>query len=113
MDLIVHRRSTVLGIISGAVAGLVAVTPAAGFVTPMGGIGVGAGAGVLCYIFVMFLKPKFGYDDALDAFGVHGIGGMWGALATGLWATSKVNGVDGLFYGNPGQFLIQVKAVLP
>ena len=114
MDLVFNKRPTLLGVISGAVAGLVAITPASGFVTPLGALGVGAGAGVICYLSVAFLKSKLGYDDALDAFGVHGVGGFWGALATGLWATKSVNpaGADGLFYGNPAQFLIQLKAAL-
>jgi len=113
MDVIFNRRMTVLGIISGAVAGLVAVTPAAGFVNVMGSMWIGLGAGVICYLFVTFVKEKLGYDDALDAFGVHCIGGIWGALATGLWATTAVNsgGANGLFYGNPAQFWIQLKAV--
>ncbi len=113
MDVVFNRRMTVLGLISGAVAGLVAVTPAAGFVTIGGAICIGLGAGVICYLFVTFVKEKLGYDDALDAFGVHCIGGIWGALATGLWATTTVNsaGANGLFYGNPAQFMIQLKAV--
>jgi len=114
LDWIVNSRSTVLGIITGAVAGLVAITPASGFVNPVGAIWIGIGVSVFCYIAVAVLKVKFGYDDSLDAFGVHGIGGMWGALATGLWATKAVNsaGNNGLFYGNPVQFLIQFKAVI-
>ncbi|MEI6809620.1 MAG: ammonia channel protein, partial [bacterium] len=96
------------------VAGLVAITPASGFVTPLGALGVGIGAGIVCYLSVAFVKAKFGYDDTLDAFGVHGIGGIWGALATGLWATKTVNpaGADGLFYGNPVQLWIQLKTVV-
>ena len=114
MDLVKNKHVTVLGIISGAVAGLVAITPAAGFVTAGGAIAVGAGAGVICYLFVTVVKPLAGYDDALDAFGVHGVGGIWGALATGLFATTAVNsaGANGLFYGNPGLLWIQLKAVL-
>lgn len=114
MDLIFNKRPTVLGTISGAVAGLVAITPASGFVTPLGALGVGIGAGIVCYLAVAFVKAKFGYDDTLDAFGVHGIGGIWGALATGLWATKTVNpaGADGLFYGNPVQLWIQLKTVV-
>ena len=114
MDLIKNRHVTVLGIISGAVAGLVAITPAAGFVTPGGAIAIGAGAGVICYLFVTVVKPRLGYDDALDAFGVHGVGGIWGALATGLFATTAVNsaGANGLFYGNPALLWIQFKAVM-
>jgi Amt family ammonium transporter len=114
LDWLFNARPTMLGMITGAVAGLVAITPAAGFVNPWGAIGIGTGASVLCYIGVAVVKAKFGYDDSLDAFGVHGIGGMWGAVATGLWATKAVNaaGADGLFYGNPAQLWIQVKAVL-
>ncbi len=114
MDWIFNSKPTLLGTISGAVAGLVAITPASGFVTPMGAVGVGIGAGVLCYLSVTFMKAKLGYDDSLDAFGVHGVGGIWGALATGLWATKAINpaGADGLFYGNPAQFIVQLKAVL-
>ena len=114
MDLLFNRHVTVLGIISGAVAGLVAITPAAGFVTPVGALVIGFGAGVICYVSVTFVKPRLGYDDSLDAFGVHGVGGIWGALATGLLATTAVNsaGANGLFYGNAAQFLIQIKAVL-
>ena len=114
MDLIKNKHVTMLGLISGAVAGLVAITPAAGFVTPAGSIAIGVGAGVICYLFVTVVKPRLGYDDALDAFGVHGIGGIWGALATGLFATTTVNaaGANGLFYGNPVLLWIQLKAVL-
>lgn len=114
LDWIFNSRPTLLGVITGAVAGLVSVTPASGFVNPVGAVWIGIGAAGVCYISVSFIKVKFGYDDSLDAFGVHGIGGIWGALATGLWATKAVNaaGADGLFYGGAGQFLIQLKAVL-
>ncbi|HEX7093345.1 MAG TPA: ammonium transporter [Nitrospiraceae bacterium] len=110
---IYRGKPSALGTASGAVAGLVAITPASGFVGPISSIWIGIGAGVLCYTAVM-LKPLFGYDDALDAFGVHGIGGIWGALATGLFASKAVNsaGADGLFFGNPGQLGIQLIAVL-
>lgn len=113
MDVLFNRRMTVLGVISGAVAGLVAITPAAGFVDVFGSMWIGLGAGIICYVFVSIVKEKLGYDDALDAFGVHCIGGIWGALATGLWATTSVNsaGANGLFYGNPAQFITQFKAV--
>lgn len=109
-----NEHPTVLGMITGTVAGLVAITPAAGFVNIFGALGIGIGVSVICYVAVAYLKPKFGYDDALDAFGVHGIGGIWGALATGLWATKTVNpaGADGFFYGNASQFFVQIKAVL-
>jgi Amt family ammonium transporter len=110
---IYRGKPSALGVASGAVAGLVAITPASGFVGPISAIWIGIGAGVLCYIAVM-LKPLFGYDDALDCFGVHGIGGTWGALATGLFASKAVNsaGADGLFFGNPAQLGIQAIAVL-
>ena len=110
----ISSKPTMLGMITGAVAGLVAITPAAGFVGPMDAILIGIGVSLICYFFVAVVKTKFGYDDSLDAFGVHGIGGIWGALATGLWATKAVNpaGNNGLFYGNPGLFLVQLKAVV-
>jgi Amt family ammonium transporter len=106
-------KPTVLGAASGAVTGLVAITPASGFVGPISSIWIGIGAGVLCY-FACIFKSKLGYDDALDVVGVHGIGGTWGALATGLFASKAINsaGADGLFFGNPGQLIIQIKAVL-
>jgi len=80
----------------------------------MGALGIGVGVSLICYFAVTVLKPKLGYDDSLDAFGVHGIGGIWGAIATGLFATKAVNsaGADGLFYGNAPQLMIQIKAVL-
>jgi len=110
---ILKGKPTVLGAASGAVSGLVAITPAAGFVTPVSAIVIGAGGGIFCYLAIN-LKFRFGYDDALDVVGVHGVGGTWGAIATGLFATIAVNegGSNGLFYGNPGQLLIQVFAVL-
>ncbi len=106
-------KPTTLGAASGAVAGLVAVTPAAGFVGPMSSILIGLGAGVLCYL-ACLAKVKLGYDDSLDVVGVHGVGGLWGALATGLFASKAINaaGADGLFFGNPAQLGIQVVAVL-
>ncbi len=110
-DWFYHRRATTLGVISGAVAGLVAITPACGFVSPMNAIWIGLGAALVCWIAVTIVKAKLGYDDSLDAFGVHGVGGMFGALATGIFAEKAVNGCDGLLYGNPAQFLWQVKAV--
>jgi Amt family ammonium transporter len=101
-------KPTILGAASGAVAGLVAITPAAGFVGPVSAILIGIGGGVVCYLGV-FLKNKMGYDDALDVLGIHGIGGTWGALATGLFAS--VGGGTGLFFGNPGQVWIQAVGV--
>ena len=106
-------KPTTFGVATGAVAGLVAITPASGYVNVIGAIFIGLLVSVFCYIAVAILKPKLGYDDSLDAFGVHGIGGTWGALATGLFATKAINsaGADGLFYGNPKQLLIQAAAV--
>jgi len=114
LEWVFSGKPTMLGTVSGAVAGLVAITPAAGFVDPAGAIIIGLCVSVVCYMMVAFMKPKLGYDDSLDAFGVHAIGGIWGALATGLLAQKAVNsgGADGLFYGNPAQFFIQIKAVL-
>ncbi|NTV31781.1 MAG: ammonium transporter [Deltaproteobacteria bacterium] len=110
----VHRgKPTTLGAASGAVAGLVAITPGSGFVGPVSAILIGGLAGVICYGGVM-LKAKLRYDDSLDVVGIHGFGGTWGALATGLFASKAVNpaGSDGLFFGNPGQLGVQFVAVL-
>jgi Amt family ammonium transporter len=105
-------KPTVLGAASGAVAGLVAITPASGYVSPMASIVIGAVAGFLCY-HACNLKAKFGYDDSLDVVGVHGVGGTWGALATGLFAWKAINpdGGDGLLHGNPGQVWVQLTAI--
>ena len=100
-------KPTVLGGASGAIAGLVAITPAAGFVGPISAILIGLGAGAVCYLAVVW-KSKFGYDDALDVLAIHGIGGTWGAIATGLFASV---GATGLFFGNPGQVVIQAVGV--
>jgi ammonium transporter, Amt family len=110
----VHRRPSVLGAAAGAVAGLVAITPAAGFVTVPASIIIGLGAGGICFFGVQLVKQRFGVDDALDVVGVHGIGGTWGALATGIFATVAINsaGQNGLLYGNPQQLLTQAMAVL-
>jgi Amt family ammonium transporter len=104
---------SVLGAAAGAVAGLVGITPAAGFVTPSSAILIGLGAGVICY-FAIQLRERLRVDDALDVWAVHGVGGMWGALATGLFATTSVNaaGKDGLLYGNPSLFVSQLIAVV-
>jgi Amt family ammonium transporter len=112
IEWVVNERATMLGLITGAVAGLAAVTPAAGFVKPLGAVWIGIGAAAICYATAVILKSKLGYDDTLDAFGVHGVGGIWGTLAAGLFATKAVNpaGADGLFYGNAAQFWIQAKA---
>ncbi len=107
-----HGRPSVLGAAAGAVAGLVAITPAAGFVDPSASIAIGFVAGIVCFFGVELLKKYV--DDALDVFAVHGIGGIWGALATGIFAQKAVNsaGADGLLYGNPQQLLIQAVAVI-
>ena len=108
-----HGHPSVLGLAAGAVAGLVAITPAAGYVDTPSAILIGLGAGVLCFFAVDILKRTIGVDDALDVFAVHGVGGIWGALATGLFASTAVNpaGYDGLFRGNPEQLLKQAVAV--
>lgn len=105
-------KPTVVGISSGIVAGLVAVTPAAGFVNPVGAIFIGAIASLIAYFAVAKLKPAFGYDDALDVFGIHGIAGVVGALLTGVFADPSINEKAGLLYGNPKQVLIQVEGVV-
>lgn len=107
-------RPTLLGGITGAIVGLVAITPAAGYVSPMSSILIGITASIVCYLAITVLKAKYGYDDSLDAFGVHGVGGITGALMTGLFAEKLINpdGADGLFFGNPSQFLIQLGGVL-
>ncbi|HWP92455.1 MAG TPA: ammonium transporter [Thermodesulfobacteriota bacterium] len=113
MDWIFRGKPTVLGAASGAVAGLVAITPASGFVGPLSSIIIGLIAGILCST-ACTLKTKMGYDDSLDVVGVHGVGGTWGAIATGLFASTAINaaGNNGLFFGNPKQLLIQVIAVI-
>lgn len=110
-----HRKKpTLLGAATGAVIGLVAITPAAGFVTPLSAIVIGLLVSPLSYFFISVVKQKFGYDDSLDVFGCHGIGGIWGALATGLFATKAANpgGNNGLFYGNAAQLGVQALSVL-
>ena len=106
-------KPTTLGVASGAVTGLVAITPASGFVGPLSAIIIGGIAGVLCYYGIM-LKARFGYDDALDVVGIHGLGGVWGALATGLFASRAVNphGADGLFMGHPGLMVPQLVSIV-
>jgi Amt family ammonium transporter len=112
IEWVVAGKPTVLGAATGAVAGLVGVTPAAGFVSPLSAIAIGVLVGGVCYLSVAVLKQKFRYDDSLDAFGVHGVGGTIGALATGLFAQAAVNpaGADGLLFGNPSLFGIQALA---
>lgn len=108
----IYRRPTVLGIATGAVAGLVAITPAAGFVSPMMGIPIGIGAAVVCY-YCMLLRTRWGIDESLDVWAVHGMGGTWGALATGIFASVAVNsaGADGLLLGNATQVLKQLAGI--
>ena len=114
LEWILDRRPTALGLISGAIAGLATITPAAGYVTPMGAVAIGALTGVVCYFSVVVVKSRLGYDDSLDAFGVHGVGGMLGVLMTGILATKLVNpkGANGLAYGNAHQLLVQFIAVV-
>ena len=102
----VRGRPGSVGIISGAIAGLVAITPAAGFVAPIAAIPIGACAGIVCYAALLFRVRK-GLDESLDAWAIHGMGGIFGALATGIFAVAAIGGVNGLLYGNPGLFLIQ------
>jgi Amt family ammonium transporter len=108
----VHGKPTLLGLASGAVAGLVAITPACGFVDPKGAIVIGIAAGVICYIFSTGVKKALGYDDSLDVFGVHGIGGIVGAVLTGVFAAEAYGGKVGLLEGNFAQVPIQIYGVL-
>jgi len=114
IELARNGRATALGMITGCVAGLVAITPAAGFVSPGSAIAIGAGGTVISYIFVAFVKPALKYDDSLDVFGVHGMAGIWGAIATGIFALQGfgVNRMGGLINGNSEQVIIQLKAVV-
>ncbi len=107
------KKITVLGLASGAVAGLVAITPAAGFVNVFGSIIIGIIAGIVAYVFVSFVKRKFKYDDALDVFGIHGSAGITGAILTGVFADPSINSAGkGLLYGNFNQIIVQIEAVL-
>ena len=108
-----NGKPTVIGAVSGAIAGLVAITPAAGFVDVIASILIGLIGGIICYCAVAILKEKLGYDDSLDAFGVHGIGGIWGAIATGIFATTSINpnGANGLFYGEIDLFIAQLISI--
>ncbi|HVO33852.1 MAG TPA: ammonium transporter [Elusimicrobiota bacterium] len=114
LDHLFNERPTMLGMITGAVGGLAAVTPASGFVSPWAAVAIGVVVSLLSYGAVTVVKLKFGYDDSLDVFGVHGVGGMWGSLATGLFASTAVNpaGANGWLHGNPGLLWIQFKAVV-
>ncbi len=104
-------RMSAVGVASGAVAGLVAITPASGFVGVYGALAIGAGAGVLCYIAV-YLRTRVQIDDALEVFAVHGVGGIWGAIATGIFAVSAIGGTAGAIDGNAGQLVTQLLAVV-
>ena len=108
-----HRRPTILGTVTGAIAGLATITPAAGFITPLAGIPIGIVAAVVCYYIMLLLKTKFGFDYSLDVFAVHGVGGILGMLATGIFASLAVNsaGADGLLAGNGVQLLNQLLGV--
>jgi len=113
LDWIINKKPTVIGICTGAVAGLVAITPAAGFVGVLGAVAIGALVSVVCFFMVSVVKHKLKYDDSLDAFGVHGVGGILGAIATGLFATPAIqSSYSGLFYGNPKQLGIQLIATV-
>ena len=105
------KKPTLLGAASGAVAGLVAITPAAGFVDVFGALIIGLVSGILGWFGVFVIKQKLGYDDSLDAFGVHGLNGIWGAIATGIFAVKTVGGTPGVLEGNLPQLFIQIKAV--
>lgn len=113
IDYLKTGKPTVLGGISGAVAGLVAITPAAGFVTVPAAIIIGLVTSAISYLAISYLKPRIGYDDALDVFGIHGMSGIWGSVATGIFAAPFINELGtGLIYGNPGQMTAQVIAVV-
>jgi Amt family ammonium transporter len=114
LEWIRNGKPTIFGIVTGSIAGLATVTPASGFVSPVSGLVIGILASIMCFIGVAIIKPRFGYDDTLDAFGVHGIGGILGTLATGLFASKVINsaGANGLFYGNSKQLLLQALGVL-
>jgi Amt family ammonium transporter len=107
----IKGRPSVLGVISGAVAGLVAITPASGYVTPTGALVIGIAAGFICYWGATGLKRALGHDDSLDVFAIHGLGGIVGALLTGVFAAEAIGGVPGLLEGNPGQMATQIYGI--
>jgi Amt family ammonium transporter len=109
----IHKRPTLMGVATGAVVGLVAITPAAGFVSPIMGIPIGIGAAAISYYAMLLRSRKMGVDESLDVWACHGMGGTWGALATGIFATVAVNsaGANGLLYGNPMLLVKQLLAV--
>ena len=110
LDWIHNGKPTMLGVATGVVGGCVAITPACGFVSPLSAIAIGISVSIICFCMVVFVKPKLGYDDSLDAFGVHGIGGLWGTIATGIFASKAMNeaGADGLIHGHIGQLKVQL-----
>jgi Amt family ammonium transporter len=108
----IHKKPSVLGIASGAIAGLVAITPASGFVGPTGALAIGLIAGLVCFWAATWLKHKLGYDDSLDVFAVHGLGGIVGAILTGVFAVEAIGGTPGLLEGNPGQVGTQIYGIL-
>lgn len=114
LELFIHKKMTLLGLMTGILTGLVGITPAAGFVDATASFWIGVTTPIICYFFVSVVKPKLGYDDSLDAFGCHGMGGVWGALMTGVFCTTAVNegGADGLLYGNPAQMIPQITGVI-
>ena len=107
-----HKKPTLLGIVSGAIAGLVAITPASGFVGPLGALIIGIAAGIVCYWGASVLKPMLGYDDSLDVFAVHGLGGITGAILTGVFAVEAIGGTAGALEGNVGQIILQIKGIV-
>ena len=111
VEWIFRGKPSVLGIVTGSVAGLVAITPASGYVAPFGALMIGMAAGLACYWGAVVLKPKLGYDDTLDVFGVHGIGGITGATLTGVFAVEAIGGTPGLLEGNGAQVLIQIEGI--
>ena len=108
----VNGKASVIGGVSGLVAGMVAITPAAGFVDIKSSLVIGAVAGIICYLAVAKVKKVMSYDDSLDVFGIHGIGGTWGIIATGLFANPRIGGKAGLFYGNAKQLLVQFEGII-
>ncbi len=112
IEWIIHKKPSILGIISGAVAGLVAITPASGFVDPVGALWIGIASSLICFFVSTTMKRALGYDDSLDVFGIHGVGGIVGAILTGVFAVEAIGGTPGLLEGNPGQVWTQVWGIL-
>jgi Amt family ammonium transporter len=112
VEWIIHKKPSILGIISGAVAGLVAITPASGYVDPMGALWIGVAAGIGCFFMSTTVKRALGYDDSLDVFGIHAVGGIIGALLTGVFAVEAIGGTPGLLEGNAGQVLTQLWGIV-